>query len=229
MTADADLPVALTGKLKGIPLGPKMQALNERQRVFAFAYATGIASSAREAAELAGYSNPELSATGLKSNSLNSRAHQLLHEPRITAAIEEICANEFRNLIPLVIGSAKRLLMNPEHREHAKTVMGLLSRLGYGEKTQVDLNVSGEVTVDHTTAALDDLRRLKALGVSRDKLLETFGYSGLSIYEAKLAELDGKQPKLIEGTAVEVKPAGAVEETASVIRSAPRMDGAADE
>jgi hypothetical protein len=48
------------------------------------------------------------------------------------------------------------------------------------------------------------------MGVGRDKLLETFGHSGLSIYESKLAELDRSQPKLIEGAAVEVT--GAVEE-----------------
>jgi phage terminase small subunit len=188
--------IALTGKLRGIPLGPKMLACNERQRVFAFAYAVGIASSAAGAARLAGYSDPESSKSGLPSNSLNSRAHQLLHTPKIVEAIEEICRTEFRNLIPLVISSAKQLLMNPEHRDHAKTVMGLLSRLGYGEKSQVDVNVA--VEVDHNAEALEQLRILKGLGVSRDKLLETFGHSGLGIYEAKLAALNAKEPKVIE-------------------------------
>jgi hypothetical protein len=205
-----DAPIALHGRLKGIPLGPKMLACNERERVFAFAYATGIAASAGEAARLAGYSEgPAVARNGRKSNSLNSRGHQLVHKPRVMEAIEEVCRTEFRGLVPLVIGAAKRLLLNAEHPDHQKTVVSLLSRLGYGEKTSVDVNVSGEVT-DHTTAALEDLRRLKALGVAREKLVETFGFSGLDRYERLLLEHDAKQPKVIEHIPA---PAGAVEET----------------
>jgi phage terminase small subunit len=202
---------ALHGKLAGIPLGPKMQACNERERIFAFAYATGIASSAGEAALLAGYgAGPALTKSGRKSNSLNSRGHQLVHKPRVLEAIEEVCRTEFRNLVPLVIGAAKRLLLNAEHPDHQKTVISLLSRLGYGEKASVDVNVSGEVVVNHTDAAIEDLRRLKLLGVPREQLIETFGFSGLDRYEKLLAE---RQPKLIEATATEVLPTGAVEET----------------
>src|SRR5262249_811059 len=199
------LPIALHGKLRGIPLGPKMLACNERERVFAFAYATGIASSAGEAAKLAGYSEgPALSKSGRKSNSLNSRGHQLVHKPRVMEAVEEVCRTEFRGLVPLVLGAAKRLLLNAEHPDHQKTVVSLLSRLGYGEKTSVDVTVSGEITVDHTTAALEDLRRLKMLGVPREQLIETFGYSGLDRYERLLTE---RQPKLIEATGTEAKDA----------------------
>ena len=201
-----DEPIALHGKLASIPLGPKMQACNERERVFAFAYATGIASSAAEAARLAGCSEPVLSRTGKRSNSLRSRASQILHKPRVMEAIEEVCRAEFRGLVPLVIGAAKRLLLNAEHPDHQKTVVSLLSRLGYGEQTQVAVSVSGEITVDHTTAALEDLRRLKALGVAREKLVETFGFSGLDRYERLLLEHDAKQPKVIEH-----EPAGAID------------------
>jgi phage terminase small subunit len=147
MTDDAKQ-IALHGRLKGIRLGPAMQALNEKQRVFAFAYATGIASSAGEAARLAGYSDPEFSKTGLPSNSLNSQAHSLLHKPRVVEAIEEVARAEFRNLIPLVLGAAKKILLNDEHRHHAQTVINLLGKLGYADKTQVDVNVA--VQVDHT-------------------------------------------------------------------------------
>jgi phage terminase small subunit len=194
--------IALYGKLRGIPLGPKMQACNEQQRIFAFAYATGIAPTAAEAARLAGYSDPERSKSGRQSNSLRSRASQVLHNPKVMEAIEEVCRTEFRGLVPLTIGAAKRLLLNAEHSDHAKTVMGLLSRLGYGEKTSVDVQVSGEVVVNHTDQAVEDLSRLKALGVSREKLIEMFGHSGLPRYEKLLAE---RQPKLIEATATEIK------------------------
>jgi hypothetical protein len=95
--------------------------------------------------------------------------------------------------VPLTIGAAKRLLLNTDHPDHQKTVVSLLSRLGYGEKASVDVNVSGEVVVNHTDAAVEDLQRLKSLGVPREQLLETFGYSGLDRYEKLLAE---RQPKV---------------------------------
>jgi hypothetical protein len=40
---------------------------------------------------------------------------------------------------------------------------------------------------------VEDLQRLKSLGVPREQLLETFGYSGLDRYEKLLAE---RQPKV---------------------------------
>jgi hypothetical protein len=196
--------IVLTGKLRGIPLGPKMLACSESERVFVYAFATGIAATAADAARLAGYSDPQISKSGKPSNSLRSKAHQILHRQRVIEAVEEVCRTEFRALVPLVIGSAKRLLLNTEHPDHQKTVISLLSRLGYGEKASVDVNVSGEVVVNHTDAALEDLRRLKSLGVPREQLIETFGYSGLDRYERLLAE---RQPKLIEATATEVLPA----------------------
>ena len=55
----------------------------------------------------------------------------------------------------------------------------MLSRFGFGERTQVDMNVEVKVE-DHTKAAVEDLRRLKAIGVPRSELLATFGEIGLA-------------------------------------------------
>jgi hypothetical protein len=98
-----DQPIELHGKLRGVPLGPKLQACDERERIFAYVFATGIAGNAADAARLAGYSDPQISRTGKKSNSLRSRAHQILHRPRVIEAVEEICRAEFRTLVPLTI------------------------------------------------------------------------------------------------------------------------------
>jgi phage terminase small subunit len=179
--------------LRGLEIGPKLAACSEKERVFAYAYATGIAETAAAAARLAGYSDP-----GPHSNSLRSKAHQVLHRSHVIAAIEEVCRTEFRGLIPLTIAAAKRILQDPEHDDHVKMIISLLSRLGYGEKTAVDVNVTGEIAVDHTTAAVEDLRRLKALGVPREKLIEFFGFSGLDMYEQMLSERDARAPKVIE-------------------------------
>lgn len=187
--------------LKGIELGPKMQACSEKERIFAFAVATGIAESVPDAARLAGYSDP-----GRHSSAIRVAAHELMHRARVVEAIEEVCRTQFRNLVPLVIAAAKRVLEQPEHDDHVKMIISLLSRLGYGEKTAVDVNVTGEVAVSHTDAALDDLRRLKALGFSRERLLEIFGYSGLDRYERLLSERDARAPKVIEHKPAELPP-----------------------
>lgn len=199
--------------LKGIEIGPKLQACSERERVFVYAYATGIAESASAAARLAGFPDPA------NSNSLHSNAHRTLHKPHVMEAIEEVCRKEFRGLIPAVISAAKRVLADPEHGDHVKLLTSLLGRLGYGEKASIDVNVSGEVVVSHTDQAVEDLRRLKALGVPQEKLLEVFGFSGLGRYEAMLAERDARARKVIEHRPDEA-PAGSIEQHSNP------MDGA---
>jgi hypothetical protein len=67
-----------------------------------------------------------------------------------------------------------------------------------------------EVVVSHTDAALEDLRRLKQLGVPHDELIKTFGHSGLGRYEKLLAERDARVPNVIEHIPA---PAGAIEGT----------------
>lgn len=177
--------------LRGIELGPKLQACSEKERIFAFAVATGIAKSAADAARRAGYADNGKTGIGV-------RAHDLMHRQRVIEAIEEVCRTQFRGLVPITIAAAKRILEDPEHDDHVKMIISLLSRLGYGERAAVDVNVTGEIAVNHTDAALDDLRKLKALGLPREKLVEVFGFSGLDRYERMLAEKDARAPKVIE-------------------------------
>jgi hypothetical protein len=47
--------VELRGKLAGVELGPKMQACNERERVFAFLIGSGLAATHADAAREAGF------------------------------------------------------------------------------------------------------------------------------------------------------------------------------
>jgi hypothetical protein len=105
---------------------------------------------------------------------------------------------QFRNLVGRVIRAAEKVVEDPKHKGHVPLIISLLSKLGYSERTAVDVNVSGEVQVSHTDAAVEDLRRLKAIGVPREKLLEVFGFSGLGRYEAMLAERDARAPRVIE-------------------------------
>lgn len=179
--------------LTGLELGPKMQACSQRERLFVL-HALAICAedgkvNAAEAARRAGYTDP-----GPESSAIRVRGHTLMHRDRVRQAMLEVGRGEFIGLLFPSLIAARKLIENDKHPDHAGMVKSTLSALGFGERTAVDLNVSGEVTVNHTDGAIEDLRRLKALGTPRDKLAEIFGASGLERYEKMLAS----QAKLIE-------------------------------
>lgn len=177
-----------------IELGPKMRACNERERKFVWFYVTNNDDNRAQAARDAGYSD---AAEGAK-----VRAHELMQRERVLAAIEEVGRKAFRGLLIPAVRATAALIEKPDHPDHARTLQSTLSRLGLVERSGVDVNVSGEVQVNHTDAALNDLRALLALCVPREKLIEIFGFSGLSRYEKMLAEADRRiaaaAPKQIE-------------------------------
>lgn len=177
--------------------GPKMQALRDRERKFVWAYLinsmTEVGANGAQSARDSGYSDV---AEGCK-----VRAHGLLHREDVQAAIQELAVRELRGLALPALAALSSILKKPDHPDRQKVALSVLSRIGLGEQSGISLQVSGEVTVNHTDAALADLRVLLAMGVPREKLVETFGHSGLTRYERMLAELDAKQAgvKLIEG------------------------------
>jgi len=180
-----------------IELGPRMQALSERERKFVWHYLMNEGPpNASQAARDAGYADP-----GGDNATIRVRAHVLMHRDRVLAALEEVGRKSFRGLLGPAVKAAARLIETEKHPDHSKAVFTTLARLGLGEKSSVDVTVNGEVTVNHTDQALTDLRTLLGLGVAREKLIEIFGFSGLSRYEKMLAEQEARSPKLIEGTA----------------------------
>jgi hypothetical protein len=175
---------------KEIEIGPKMQACSAMERLFVwFAVVEGL--DATNAARRAGYADNN-------NGGIRVRGHELSHRERVIEAMEEVGRKSFRSLLPLAIAANRKLLENEKHPDHHKAVQSTLSRLGLTERTAVDVNVSGEVTVNHTDAAVNDLRVLVGLGVAREKLIELFGFSGLERYEKMLAEQERRAPKVIE-------------------------------
>lgn len=181
-----------------IELGPKMQACSEKERRFVWFYITDDEQNATEAARKAGYLDTDTGA-------IRVRGHALMHRERVLAAIEEVGRKAFRGLLIPAVRATRKLIEAEKHPDHAKTVSSTLARLGITERTGVDVNVTGEVQHNHTDSALTDLRTLMALQVPREKLVEVFGFSGLSRYEAMLAEQDARAPKAIEHRADEVR------------------------
>lgn len=166
---------------------------DRRRKLFAWNYVFNGADGAA-AARAAGYSD-HLEAAKV-------RAHHLLQRGDVNDAIQALCTKFLFSLAPKALLRLGQLLDKPDHPKHAKAIEMTLDRAGHAVKTQVDVNVSGSVTVNHTDAALESLRQLQALGVSHEKLIETFGHSGLERYERMLLEADRREGRVIEGEVV---------------------------
>lgn len=182
--------------------GPKVQALRDRERRFVWAYLinsmTAVGPNGSQSARDAGYSDV---AEGCK-----VRAHGLLHRQDVQEAIQELAMRELRGLALPALAAVADILRKKDHPDRQKVALSVLSRLGMGEQSGMSLHVTGEVAINHTDAALDDLKRLIDLGVPREKLVETFGFSGLSRYEKMLAQREGRAlPRVIEGEAARVE------------------------
>jgi len=186
--------------------GPKMLALRERERRFVWAFLVNAMTDGQEngaqAARDAGYSDVKEGA--------KVRAHSLLHRDDVLDAMNEVAARELRGLaLPAVVALSK-LLAKPDHEDHRKAIEMVLNRVGHAERTSVDVNVSGSVQVNHTDEAVAQLDTLLKLGVPRERLVETFGFSGLARYEKMLVERDRRAlpGPVIDGEVVSRETAG---------------------
>jgi hypothetical protein len=175
----------------GIPFLPPVEQLPEavqvlrddRERAFVWAYMWNGGNGTR-AARTAGYSD--------KGGGAKVRAHHLLQRQDILDALSEMGPRYLYSLQPKALVRLGKLLSSKNERVAVKAVDMTLSRTGMSERTALDVKVSGSVEVDHTSAAVADLRRLKALGVPRAELERVFGFSGLSRYEKLLAIADAR-------------------------------------
>lgn len=177
-------------------LPPSVQALRkDRDRAFVWFYMMNGANGAA-AARAAGFSDTKEGA--------KVRAFELLHRGEIQDALKDLCQKYLFSLAPRAMVKLSGLLDSENERVALKATDMVLARTGFSERTALDVNVSGEVRhVDHTQAAVADLRRLRDLGVPRDKLVETFGFSGLSRYE-KLLAIEDKRNAPIDAEFTEV-------------------------
>ena len=183
--------------MDAVPLMPDVADLpdvvrglrDERWRRFVWAYVFGGADG-QSAARAAGYAD----SGGI---ACKVRAHELLQRDQIQDAIKALTGKYLFSLAPKAVLRLGEILDNPKHSKHAKAIEMVLDRTGHGTQTDVNVTVGGEVTVNHTDTALENLRSMLELGVPREKLVDIFGFSGLSRYEKMLAE---SAPRQVEGT-----------------------------
>lgn len=127
----------------------------------------------------------------------------LAHDEKILAAIYEEDQRHIRASAPRAVRALTNLIENPEAKDHVRGIAMVLDRVHPAEQRHV---VDVHHHVDHDAEAIAELRMLRSLGVAREKLVEVFGFTGLPRYERLLAAEDGKRaPRIIEGTAVEIK------------------------
>jgi phage terminase small subunit len=181
--------------VRGGNWGPAMTALDDRRRAFIIALyeiPRGTGAQTR-AARMAGFGTAKSSAL-----SMAVIASQLIHDPRILAALEEEDKRRIRAAAPRAIRALGELIEDGSHKDHMRAIDAVLART-HPITTQHTVTV--EHRIDHDAEAVAQLRTLKGLGVVKEKLIEVFGFSGLGRYERMLEAEDIKAGKLIEAKA----------------------------
>jgi phage terminase small subunit len=188
-------------------LGPALRALNEQQRNFVRHYVAEAMikpyGAATRAAHAAGYSDKRVNGVQRLTSKM---AYTLLHDktrsPKIVAAIAEETQRITRMGAPEAVGALYKIVHDPLHPGHLKALDMILSRTDPVVSRQ-DIAVTHRV-VDPDVEALEELRALRKVGATREKLLELYGANGLD----RIEELEAREnavraitAKTIEGEA----------------------------
>jgi hypothetical protein len=136
------------------------------------------------AARLAGYgrnSTPHV---------LNSITQDLLSKQRVIDLISEVTRKQIRSSAPEAIAAVREIIADKDARDRLKAAQTILERIEPSIQRH-DVHVRHEV-IDRDAEAVAYLRKLKALGVSREKLEQELGFSDLPRYERLLELEDAK-------------------------------------
>jgi hypothetical protein len=186
-------------------LGPAIRALTQMQRDFVRhylaesmikPYGAGV-----RAAVAAGY-------MGKNRASTSKIAHFMLHDRTRNEKVQAAITEESRRLLrfgaPEALGALFALVRNPEHKDHIHALRMVISRTD-PEVSRQDVNVTHR-HIDPDQEELEELRAMRALDVSREKLIEMFGGNGLARLEkleAAEQQRRAAKAKIIEGEVIE--------------------------
>jgi hypothetical protein len=136
-------------------------------------------------------------------------AWRLAHDDRMIAAIAEMSRQYLRGAHPEAVSALHNMIRDSSHRDHGRAVLALLDRVDPIVSKQ-NIEVTHRV-IDPDEEALEELRALRQLGVSREKMVETFGGNGLARLE-RLEAADtarrANDAKIIDGEVIEVSANG---------------------
>jgi hypothetical protein len=131
-------------------------------------------------------------------------ASRLMADERMQAAIAEEARKLLRGGSVEAAKALLALVRNSEHKDHARGIAMVLARTD-PEVQRHDLQVTHKI-VDPDQEAIEELRGLRQLGVSREKLLEMFGINGLDRIEALEAAENARRAaaaKVIDGEVID--------------------------
>jgi hypothetical protein len=181
--------------------GPYMSALpNDKWRDYAMyvcthPWAHGLLAEAARAAGFCQNSTPAQTA---------KFAWKLSKDARMIAAIGQLSRQITRSGAPEAANALLAVIRNPDHKDHVRAIEMVMGRTDPIE-TRQKIDVVHR-TVDPDQEALEELRALRQLGTTRDKLLELFGSNGLDRIE-RLEAADNAQraehARVIDGELVE--------------------------
>lgn len=189
-------------------LGPAMRALpNNRWRAFVEFYLLEPPGHGAQtnAVRRAGFGHART--TPLNMARIASR---LMRDDRIIAAIAEESRKMLRGGAPDAVKALQNLVRDPAHKDHARGIAMVLARTD-SEVQQHDLQISHRI-IDADQEALEELRAARALGATREKLVELFGGNylpRLERLEAAEQERSAAGAKIIDAEAVEIEQRGA--------------------
>jgi len=185
-------------------LGPAMKALpNDRYRAFVDFYLMekpGYGAQTN-AAKRAGFGKPETN-----DQTYRAIAWRIMQDPRVVAALAEEARKMLRGGAPDAVKALQGMVDDPTHKDHARAVAMVLDRTDPTVSNQ-HIAVTHRI-VDPIQEEIEELRALRHLGTSREKLLEIYGGNGLDRLEALEAEDAATKARVVNAKVVEQEPNG---------------------
>lgn len=181
-------------------MSPELRALpNDMWRTFCHALVTGPGGHGKyaAAARAAGFGKDS------KPSTLGKIAWQLAHDDRMIAAIAAESRRYLRAGHAQAVNALYTIAENSKHKDQMRAIAEILSRTD-PVVTKQDISVTHKIG-DSDQEALEELRALRQIGATREKLVELFGGNGLARLE-RLEQADlarrADQAKVIEHEAV---------------------------
>jgi hypothetical protein len=182
-------------------MSPELRALpNDQWRMFCHALVTGPGGHGKytAAARAAGFGQDSTPST------LGKMAWQLAHDKRMIAAIAAESHRYMRAGHAQAVSALYSIAEDPKHKDQMRAISEILSRTDPVISKQ-NIEVTHKI-VDPDQEALEELRALRQIGASREKLVELFGGNGLARLERLEAADNARraaEAKIIDGEVIE--------------------------
>ena len=171
-------------------LGPCMAALTEKQRKFVWAMLDSGGVNYTECAVAAGYDAAER-------QTMRVIAHELAHDERIQAAIQEEARKRMGAGALMAAGHLVLIANSPGHKDQLSAIKEILNRSGLHAVTEQRISVTHKA--DHGDQVKEIIRLAQENGLDPQKVLGSYGividadFNEVKESEAELSEQGDEQ------------------------------------